>query len=1013
MKRFNLSDWSLNHRSMIWYFMLIISVAGVLSYIHLGRREDPHFTIKEMIVQAKWPGASTLETMNQVTDRIEKKLSDLPQLDYTESQTRPGQATVFVHIKDTIHGDNVRKAWLRVRNMIGDIKGQFPRGVQGPFFNDDFSDVYGNIYALTGDGISRAQLRDYGERIKLELASVPDIGKVGLIGEPEATTYLEFSTQKMANLGVTQAQILQALAKQNAVSPSGEMDAAGERIAIRVDGAFSTAKSLGDVTLWVNHRSFRLQDVARIKTGYADPPTTEFRYDGQTAIGVAVGMVPGANLLSFGHALSARMRKIEAQLPVGVKIQQVSDQPAVVKDAIGRFTRALFEAVAIVLAVSFVSLGLRAGVIVALSIPLVLAMTFFGMQIFGISMQRISLGALIIALGLLVDDAMIAVEMMVAKLEEGEGLRAAATAVYATTAFPMLTGTLVTVTSYMPVGLNNSNAGEFVFSLFEVIAIALTSSWVVAVLFTPLLGVTFLPKALAHKAKRSDRLMGLFTRTLRTAMTHHRITVALAVPCFVLAVVGMTHVQKQFFPTSDRTEVIVDWHAPQNATIAATRANMTRFAAVLKDDKDVTHWSSYVGEGAWRFILAFNVLPKGPNTGQFVIQTPSLAARDRVIAALSKRAIEDFPGSDIWVHRLAIGPPLGRPVQYRISGPDIATLRAKARDLAAIVATDPDLGRVTYDWNTPARVLRIHILQDKARQLGVSSQDVASVLDGVVAGTTATRIRDGIYLVNVVARAQMEERSDLSALRTLQINTGHGSFPLAAIARFDYVQEQPVIWRRDRMPTITLRANITTPHVQPDTVVARLAGKIGAFDAKLPVGYTIATGGAVEQSAQSQGPIKAVVPFMLLTIATLLMIQLQSFSRLFLVVSIAPLGLIGVSAALLISNSPLGFVAILGILALVGILIRNSVILVIQIETLVTQGKDRWTAVLEATQHRLRPILLTAAAASLALIPIAREVFWGPMAWAMMGGIVVGTALTLIFLPALYVLCYRVAPLKP
>ncbi len=1010
MSRFNLSEWALNHRSLVWYFMIVFAVAGGMSYMNLGREEDPNFTIKTMIIQADWPGATLEDTVNQVTDRIEKKLEELPQIDYSRSLTSPGSTTIYVYLLDTTRADQVAQQWLRVRNLIGDIRAELPSDVVGPYFNDDFGDVYGNIYALTADGITQRQLRDYAEAARAKVLGVPNVGKVNLIGAQDEVIYLEFSVRQIAALGLSQQTIIDALAAQNAVVPSGTIDADGERVTVRVNGQFASEDGLRGVNLWVNDRFFRLSDVATIVRTYEDPPRSLFRYRGEPALGLAIGMRAGANLLEFGEALTAEMQSVESQLPIGVGLHLVSDQPRVVEEAVGGFTTALVEAIVIVLAVSFVSLGLRAGFIVTLAIPLTLAITFMVMEYSGVSLQRISLGALIIALGLLVDDAMIAIEMMVARLEAGDDLRKAATYIYTSTAFPMLTGTLVTVASFMPVGLNSSAAGEFTFTLFVVIAVSLVVSWIVAVIFMPLLGVTFMPKTMKTHGNQKGALGRAFGRILRLCVRFKWLTIAATIGLFAVSMFGMSFVQQQFFPTSDRPEVIVDWTAPQNTSIRKTRAEMDRFEEAFKDDPDILYWSSYVGQGAVRFVLSFDVQPSSPNYGQMVIMTPDIEARDRVIAKLRKIGERDFVGTDVFVHTMDLGPPVGRPIQYRMSGPDLQAVRDYAQQIAAVVGANPNMGRVTLDWNEPARVIKVDVLQDKARQLGISSQEIASALGNVVGGATATQIRDGIYLVDVVSRARDEERQSIEILRNLQLNTQDGRvIPLAAVATFHHEMEQPFVWRRDRIPTITVKATVMSDE-QPATIDAQLASQIDAFRAELPPSYSLAVGGAVEESAKGQGPIAGVLPLMLLTMTTILMFQLQSFQRLFMVVAVAPLGIIGVVAALVPSGAPLGFVAILGVLALIGILIRNSVILIVQIEDHIREGWGRWDAVLDATEHRMRPIMLTAAAASLALIPISRQVFWGPMAFAMMGGIIVGTVLTLLFLPSLYVAWFRVKP---
>ncbi|POR49315.1 efflux RND transporter permease subunit [Bosea psychrotolerans] len=1008
MKSFNLSDWALQHRSLIWYFMIVASVMGLFSYFNLGRAEDPDFTIKTMIIQARWPGATVEDTISQVTDRIEKKLEELDSFDYAKSLNMPGQTTIFVNLKDTTKAKDIPAIWVKIRNMIADIKGQFPDGIVGPFFNDNFGDVYGNVYAFTSDGLSQRQLRDYVEDVRAKVLTVPNVGKVDLIGAQDEVIYLEFSTREIAALGITQQMVVDTLKAQNAISPSGTIEAKGERISVRVGGQFTSEDSLRAINLRINDRFFRLGDVASISRGYADPPSALFRVGGQPAIGLAIGMKPNANLLHFGEALKAEMNKIEAELPIGVGVHLVSDQPAIVEEAVGGFTKALAEAVAIVLIVSFLSLGARAGFVVALTIPLVLAITFVFMELSGISLQRISLGALIIALGLLVDDAMIAVEMMVARLEVGDTLQKAATYVYTSTAFPMLTGTLVTVASFIPVGLNGSAAGEFTFTLFVVIAVSLLVSWVVAVLFAPLLGVTLLPKTMKQHHEGPGRLTRAFNRLLRACVRWKWLTIAATVALFVLSVGGMRFVQEQFFPSSDRRELIIDWTVPQNASITQTRDQMDRFEKLaLIGEPDIEHWSSYVGQGAVRFVLSYDVQPSSPNFGQIVIVTKDIAARERLRPKLKAILARDFVGTDAFVHLLDIGPPVGRPIQYRISGPDIQTVRALAQKVASTIGQNKDLGDIVYDWNEPGRVVKVDVLQDKAAQLGITSETIATALNGVVSGATTTQVRDSIYLINVMGRARDAERSSIDTLQNLQVQSSAGkTVPLAAIANFRYESEQPVVWRRGRLPTVTVKANVITA-LQPATVVKALEPSLREIISTLPAGYKIATGGAVEESAKGQGPIVAIVPVMLFAMATILMIQLQSFQRLFLVVVVAPLGLIGVVSALVPSGAPLGFVAILGVLALIGILIRNSVILVVQIEHLREEGRDGWTAVVEATEHRMRPILLTAAAASLALIPLAREVFWGPMAYAMMGGIIVGTVLTLLFLPALYVAWFR------
>ena len=1008
MKAFNLSEWALGHRSFVWYLMLMVVVAGGLAYTRLGRAEDPAFSIKTMIVQASWPGATVEETTNQVTDRIERKLQELEALDYTKSYTTPGRTTVFVNLKDSTPARSIPAVWQQVRDKIGDIRSDLPQNVQGPFFNDQFGDVFGTIYALTSDGLSFRQLRDYAEQARSLILKLPDAGKVELLGVQDEVVHLDFSIRHVAGLGIDQQAVLKSLQEQNAVAPSGIVQAGPETVSLRVSGQFTSEESLRAVNIRVDDRFFRLTDVATITRGYADPPQPMFRFNGQPAIGIAVGMKSTGNLVEFGDALRTRMREVVSELPIGVGVHLVSNQPAVVAEAVGGFTQALFEAIAIVMVVSFLSLGLRAGLAVAIAIPLVLAATFVFMGVLDIGLQRISLGALIIALGLLVDDAMISVEMMVARREAGDTLEKAATFAYSSTAFPMLTGTLVTVAGFIPIGLNNSSAGDYTFTLFAVIAIALLVSWVVAVLFTPLVGISVLPREGASREAAPSRLRRFVQPLLLAAMRRRWITIAVTVALFALSVFGIGFVQKQFFPSADRPELLVDMTLLQSSSIRETEREMDRFEKALAGDADIVRWSSYVGRGAVRFYLPLDEQLANPFFGQVVIVTRDYDARQRVAARLRKLLRDEFVGIDGFVHPLELGPPVGRPIQSRVSGPDVQTVRKLALDFANVMASNPHVGGIVYDWNEPGLVLRIDVDQNRARQLGVSSQDIATMLNNTVGGAVVTEMYDSIYLINVVARAAHAERVAIETFQGLQLAGRDGQpIPLTAIALVQYQIEQPLVWRRDRQPTITLSASIYGDF-QPATIVEQLAPAVARFKAGLPGTYSVQTGGAVEESAKGEGPIGAAVPLMLFLMATVLMMQLQSFQKLFLVVSVAPLGLIGVVAALLATGQPLGFVALLGVLALIGIIIRNTVILVTQIDASLADGLAPWDAVVEATLHRARPILLTAAAASLGMIPIAREVFWGPMAFAMIGGIIVATLLTLLFLPALYVAWYRI-----
>jgi multidrug efflux pump len=1013
MKDFNLSRWALEHKSLVVYFMLAIALAGLLDYFKLGREEDPPFTIKTMVVKTLWPGATTLETVKQVTDRIEKKLEELPNLDYLKSYTKPGESVVFVYLKDSTRATEIPDLWYQARKKVGDIKQTLPEGVQGPFFNDEFGDTYSLIFALTSDGFGKRELRDYAERVRAELLGVPDVAKIDLIGTQDEKIYLEFSTQQLAAMGLDVSQLIQTLQQQNAIQPSGTVNAQVEKTAIRVSGQFTSEESLKAVNFRVNGRFFRLSDIAKVRRDYVDPQQPMFRYNGVPAIGLAISMRKNADVLAFGEHIKERLAEVTADLPVGVEPHLVADQPQVVEEAVGEFIKTLIEAIAIVLGVSFLSLGWRPGIVVAVAIPLVLAVTFVVMKTTGVSLQRISLGALIIGLGLLVDDAMIAVEMMVTKLEEGCDKVTAASFAYTSTAFPMLTGTLVTIAGFVPVGFAASSAGEYCFTLFSVVAIALTASWVVAVIFTPLTGVFILPdklKAHRHGPSRFARAFHkLIDRVLRIRYAVIGVTVAL----FVAALVGMQFVQQQFFPNSDRPELLVDLTLPQGSSINATRKVVNDFENILKSDPDIDHWSFYVGSGAIRFYLPLDQQLANDFFAQAVVVTKGYklrpAVHDRLVTALRQPEFEQVMSR---ISPLELGPPVGWPLKFRVSGPDPEKVRDYAHSFASLLGNTPSAQNINFDWNEPSKVVRVEVDQDRARALGISSQALSQTINAVLSGTAVTQVRDDIYLVDIVARAVPEERAKLETLRSLMIATPGGrSVPLEQIAKLSYGLEPPLIWRRHRLPTVTVQAD-TAPGVQAATVVKSLESKIAAFKAKLPPGYDVVPGGTVEESAKAEASVVAVFPLMLVLMLTILMVQLQSFQRLFLVVATGPLAVIGVAAALLSSGTPMGFVAILGCISLIGMVIRNSVILIDQIETEIGHGRHPWDAVIVATEHRLRPILLTAAAAILGMIPIAPTVFWGPMAYAVIGGLMVATLLTLVFLPALYVAWFRIQPMQ-
>lgn len=1007
----NLSEWALRHRALVWFLMVIIVAAGLYSYRHLGRNEDPAFTIKTMVVQAAWPGATNEEMIAQVTDRIEKKLQETPGLDFIRSYTTAGRTTVFVNLLGSIRSRDVPDTWYQVRKKIGDIRASLPQGVVGPAFNDEFGDTYGILYAFTSDGFTQRRLRDYVERVRSKLLQTRDVSKIDVFGAQDEKIYVEFSARQLAGLHLDRQALIAALQAQNAVTPAGVVQTADEKILVQVTGAFHSEEDLRHVNFVADGRIFRLSDIATVKRGYSDPPQPMFRFNGMPAIGLGISMRNGGDILLLGHDIETAMAAITANLPIGIEPHLVADQPRVVEAAVDDFMEALWEAIAIVLGVSFLSLGLRAGAVVACSIPLVLAAVFVVMNVTDIDLQRVSLGALIIALGLLVDDAMITVEMMVTKLEEGLERAQAATFAYTSTAFPMLTGTLVTVAGFVPIGFAKSAAGEYTFSIFAVVAIALLVSWVVAVLFAPLIGVAILPAAVKHESGHEPGpIMNRFRSVLESAMRARWLTVGAALVMLALSVVGLRFVPQQFFPSSDRPELLVDLTLARSASIYATDRATTRLEALLKGDPDVDRWSTYVGQGAVRFYLPLNVQLPNDFFSQTVVVTRSLEARERVRARLDKALASGFPELVARISALELGPPVGWPLQYRVSGPDPQRISHVAYDVAGIIATDGRTHGINFDWIEPMRTLRMRVNQDQARLLGVSSQALAQSLNAVVSGLSVTQVRDDIYLIDVLVRAGAAERVSPSTLKTLEIPLPNGrTVPLPQVATVEYTLDWPLIWRQDRLATITVQADLPEG-VLPATVISALSGKIASLNARLPDGYHVVVGGSVEESSKSLASVAAVLPIAGLLMLIILMIQLQSVSRLFLVLSVAPFGLVGVVLALLIAGKPLGFVALLGVIALVGMIVRNSVILVDQIETEIARGRPRWDAVIEATSHRLRPILLTAAAAIFGMIPIAPTVFWGPMAYAIMGGLAVATVLTLVFLPALYVAWFRIRP---
>ena len=1001
----NLSEWAIARRSLIVYFMIAAVVAGGLAFIRLGRAEDPAFTFRTMIVGAAWPGASLDDTLSQVTERLERKLQETRWLKNLRSFTSAGTTTIFVDLDGATPAAEIPDIWYQVRKNIGDIAHTLPAGVVGPFFNDDFGDTYGIIYGFTSDGFTQRELRDYVEDVRSQLLHVPDVSKIEVLGAQDEQILIEFSTEKLAGLGLDYPTVVATLQAQNIVRPAGVVNSSTERIPLRVTGAFDNERDIEATNFLANGRLVRIGDIATVRRAFVDPPQPMFRVNGKPAIGLAIAMREAGDILALGTNIEREMAKLTADLPIGIEPVLVADQADTVDTAIGEFTTSLWQAIIIILVCSFISLGVRPGSVVALAIPLTLAIVFAVMSLTGIDLQRISLGALIIALALLVDDAMTTVDAMIRRLGLGESMDQAATYAYRTLAAPMLAGTLVTIAGFVPVGFAASSAGEYTFSIFAVVGIALIVSWFVAVMFGPLLGKALLrpPAQTSNEPGEPTGLMRVYRGVLTAAMRGKWLTIVLTLVVFAGAIYAYRFVGQQFFPASDRPELLVDLTLPQSASIFASERTAERLEAVLAKDPDVARWSTYIGRGAIRFYLPLNVQLANPFFSQVVIVAKDFEARKRLEPRLELLLAEEFPDAVGRVSPLELGPPVGWPVQYRVSGPDKDQVANIALEVAQVVADSPQTRHINYDWIEPARKLRVRVDQDQARLIGLSSRSLGAALNAAMAGSTITQVRDDIYLVNVVARAKSDQRISLDTLRTLQVPLPGGrTVPLSQIATFEYEQEYPLIWRRNRVPTLTVLADVV-PGVLAEGVVDELEPKIAKLNTTLPEGYRVETGGLAEESAESRASVFAVVPLMILLMLTFLMFMLQSFRRLAMVVAVLPLGLIGVVAALLVSGRPLGFVAILGTLALIGMIAKNAVILIVQIETDRAEGKTIWDAVVDASSSRFRPLMLTALSTVLGMIPIAPTVFWGPMAFAIMGGLLVATLLTLIFLPTLYV----------
>ncbi|KWF59399.1 efflux RND transporter permease subunit [Burkholderia pseudomultivorans] len=1017
--RFNLSAWALRHQALVVYLIALATLAGILAYTRLAQSEDPPFTFRVMVIRTFWPGATARQVQEQVTDRIGRKLQETPAIDFLRSYSRPGESLIFFTMKDSAPVKDVPETWYQIRKKVGDIGYTLPPGVQGPFFNDEFGDVYTNIWTLEGDGFSPAQLHDYADQLRTVLLRVPGVAKVDYFGDPDQRIFIEVNNAQLTRLGISPQQLGQAINAQNDISSAGTLTTADDRVFVRPSGQFDNVAAIADTLIRINGRTFRLGDLATVKRGYDDPPVTQMRANGKAVLGIGVTMQPGGDVIRLGKALDAESKDLQARLPAGLKLTEVSSMPHAVSHSVDDFLEAVAEAVAIVLIVSLVSLGLRTGMVVVISIPVVLAVTALFMYLFDIGLHKVSLGTLVLALGLLVDDAIIAVEMMAVKLEQGYNRARAAAFAYTSTAFPMLTGTLVTVSGFLPIALAKSSTGEYTRSIFEVSAIALIASWFAAVVLIPLLGYHLLPerKKHAHEAHLPDdhehdiydtRFYTRLRGWIRWCIERRFVVLLITGALFVVSLLGFSLVPQQFFPSSDRPELLVDLRLPEGASFAATLRETERLEKVLDKRPEIDHSVNFVGSGAPRFYLPLDQQLQLPNFAQFVITAKSVEDREKLASWLETTLRDRFPAVRWRLSRLENGPPVGYPVQFRVSGDDIATVRSIAEKVAATMRGDARAVNVQFDWDEPAeRSVRFELDQKKARELNVTSQDVSSFLAMTLSGTTVTQYRERDKLIAVDLRAPQADRVDPAKLAGLALPTPNGAVPLGSLGRFTPTLEYGVVWERDRQPTITVQSDVRAG-AQGIDVTHAIDGKLNALRAQLPVGYRVEIGGSVEESAKAQTSINAQMPLMAIAVFTLLMIQLQSFSRVLMVVLTAPLGLIGVVATLLLFGQPFGFVAMLGVIAMFGIIMRNSVILVDQIEQDIAVGHGRFDAIVGATVRRFRPITLTAAAAVLALIPLLRSNFFGPMATALMGGITSATVLTLFYLPALYAAWFRV-----
>ena len=1019
MKKFNLADWALRHKSIIYYFIAVLLTFGIFSFTHMGRMEDPDFTMRTMVVGVAWPGASPEQMSNQVTDKLEEKLRDLPGVDYTKSFTDGSKSVIYINLKEDLPSNKIRPAWEEARNMINDEWKSLPSGVQGPSINDRFDDVYGTIYALSGDEFSYEEKRQQAEDLKRQLLSVPNVKKITLIGVQEKSLDVTINKDKLASYQVSTQQLLTALKQQSAMVPAGMVNTDTNNVYLRINGVFDSVDAVKNMPVRINNQTIRLGDIADITMTYKDPSSPQFYYEGKPAIGIAISMDAGANNIEFGKAIDKKLKELKPTIPVGLNLDQVSNQPHIVKESIGDFSQSLFEAIAIVLLVSFASLGIRTGIVVALTIPVVVSTTFVLMYENGIYLHKVSLGALILALGLLVDDAIIVVEMMSVKLEEGFNHWRAATFAYESTAFPMLSGTLITCAGFLPLALAEGMVAEFTKSLSIVVFMALILSWVASVLVSPVLGYKIIENKTEKPESewtRRDHIMhrlktifySRFESLLHWALGHHKAVLLLTLGAFILSVLSFPLIKQEFFPSSTRSEIIVSMQFPQSSSIDYTQGQAKSLDTLLKDNEHIDHFTTYVGEGSPRFVLTLEPELPRANFMQTIIVTKSLEDRDALFKELQDQLNEQYPSALINMQFVQIGPPSKYPVMLRVSGPDASEVKTIANDVKAKMQEDKDLHNIAFDWPDTEPVAQVHIDPDKARLLGIDSYAVSLHLQSLLSGTKSGEYYEGNQTIPVTFRLGGNENHNLAALSSLPIQTGNGSYvPLSQIATISMSQEEGIIWHRNMMPTISIHANVG-PGVLGNAKTKEIYNKLAEYRQDLPTGYTIDLDGSAEKSVTAVQKLLVPMPIMLFAIMTILMFQLKRIALMFMALLTAPLGLIGVVLALNITRTPLGFMAILGIIALSGMIIRNSIILLDQIEIHRAEGQSAREAIINSATLRFRPIMLTAIAAILGMIPLMGSVFWSPLAIAFSGGLLVATILTLIVLPVMYATWYKI-----